>query len=863
MALKTLIGLGLACLLSGCATSSTNLFAAPKAPDTLSKPSPAPSVSPSNPIEITHIAPAISTIQLWFDAGAIHEGDMPLGVASVTLEVLIQRLGEGSARAALAPLEVRVEGWVQPDAAVIAITGTPDVMTSALRAAIAEIRKNQFTADEVSEATRRIRTRSLGARDRDQRIAWNRLLYLAYGSGAAVRPVLPFATGDISEQQVARFHAERYLRRPPLLIISTPRETASAMTEAKSVLSTWPANGPESLVRPGGIPPPRPSISAELLPPSVPSISLAFSFEAKVISDVAHADLLSYMVAAQGGRLDRIAKVRGIDVLQRSAFTFSPLPSSQWVLTLDVDPSRIEETWPALLRSLFGLAHTTTHGGEVAEARRLAREALMHGQSRFDERVTELSQLRARWGIDNAKGAWLDALERITPQTLRAFAKRVLSPSNMAALINTSGLQLEGSESLWAETLAEQVRASHYWQPEQNRPGRTEPISGIDLVIQHRAGTKSVAISAWFSGGTLAAQGPYHGMDRIAAALLETGPGSHFEIGARTSLDAIEASLEVPAEQFEAAIAGLFESIERPEWSRVNLKKPKVPIQTTPALTANRILHKRLQQRFTGPTTHNHSPRTPARVRGWFKAFVTEAPTLLVVVGDVEPAQVRTAINNLLSARRTQRTRTTSTMAPTVGKRKAELTTSLITQDGQAAWSRAYHMRGVDENRMAALEVLNFLFENPELAMSVRPSALQNGLRTKILTVPDGLVLSIAFQGPAEDVRSFEMAINTYEARLKGVILEREVLEKVAKRIARRRDVATATNSGLAHWLGPRLRFRLPFTGPHAKDLWRASISRVTAPDVQAMARELFTPENTIQVEVSPPAPAATPISRR
>ena len=172
-------------------------------------------------------------------------------------------------------------------------------------------------------------------------------------------------------------------------------------------------------------------------------------------------------------------------------------------------------------------------------------------------------------------------------------------------------------------------------------------------------------------------------------------------------------------------------------------------------------------------------------------------------------------------------------------------------------------MRGVDENRMAALEVLNFLFENPELTMSVRPSALESGLQTRILTVPDGLVLSVSFQGPPEEARSFELAINTYEARLKGVILEREVLENVAKRIARRRDVATATNSGLAHWLGPRLRFRLPFTGPHANDLWRASISRVTAPDVQAMARELFTPENTIQVEISPPAPAAKPVSRR
>lgn len=767
------------------------------------------------------------TLQLWIPAGAMHA--QPSSAATLAARVAERRLAR-----ALAPFGGTATSWARADAAVLSITVAATHLTPALDALAAAVR-TPATGPDLDAARPALAALTAAAQRDPDRLALRRLIAEAWGDHPAARPLLG-GDPEITADALATLHTARYRPDGAALIAVGAVDPAALRAAARAAFAGWTGAAPPIDAAPtpvGG------QLFVEAAPGGASRLRLGWPVTVATPADAAALDLLAHALTADDDAPLPAALARAGIAARVDAFVHAPTPAGLLIVAVDGPPDAAEALWFATRAGLDAAGRAPLSPG------RLARTVAAIEQSLDAPRT--LGARALRWPDDLDGRGYHAALAAASPDALAARA-RALTPDVALALVVTP---------TEAEALAARLTAA--------TPTLLLP-PGITLDVAPTADRATAGLHLDLPAGAATVPDPLLGAAHLAAAALGA-PIAGAAPTVELAPERMTLALTVPAARLDDAIATLGERVMRPRWTPATVERARAdaraarsdadPVQQARALAVRRAAIERgvsLPAREEVDAGLETLP--PARLGGWYDAFVTHAPLRLTVVTDRPAEQITRAVASAFGPDRhpiEMRALRPPPDAPAeapADEPAAPAPTSIVrtTTRPDAAHVVGWSLPRLDGEAHAAIELA--------LALLGDAAEGEGVVVTRELTVgPDGGHALVAIGGLPAPVRAARARLDAQLARLTQIAIEDDARRQGAQRLVGRRTVELDAPDRRAAFIATHARAGRPYVGDGARAAWQAAIERTRAVTLLEATRAHLAPARRIDVRVAPVIP--------
>ena len=518
------------------------------------------------------------------------------------------------------------------------------------------------------------------------------------------------------------------------------------------------------------------------------------------------------------------------------------------VLSAQVGPGDLDAAFKLILEAGPGPVMAPITSSELARARAARSDRLAF------ERLSgpELARRRALSLAIDPTGASEDeidaALDAVTPDARLALGNGLL-PESLRGAIATPIVDAGVDDRLWAESLAELVRApATRAETASTRAGLYALGEALSVQVETRPTEPVVSFDLRIDGGARAEPPELPGVAALVAQVLgRAGESAAFPLEARLDSDALHLSLTVPAERWQEGLALLARRLSR--WptrpdtfedARGAAQHTLADRQANHAALARALAEQAAADgalcRDPAGTLAGLADRTAVEARNFSEGLLGGRTLGFTVVGP-EPderllAAVRTALSGLGRGRSAVPEATASfprqpgTISARIERR---------TDGGPTAVAIAYPFADLQPQDRAAAEVLAAVVGPATLAVHPGRTWLvvtrEGGDPTELEKAVVEAVTRAALSGPGES----------------GLVRARA---QVQGEVAAAADAAP----GRAALLARAWQEGSPFSGDGGPDRLMQAIEAVSGPDVRALAARLPPLDGAIVAVVGPTA---------
>ncbi len=623
-------------------------------------------------IQESHAAPVVS-IQVWINVGSADERPEEAGIAHQLEHMLFKgtdRRGVGEIARSVEGAGGEINAFTSFDNTVYYVTMASrhfelglDVLADAVQNARIDAEELRMEKEVVLEEVRRYE--DTPSRQLDQAVFTAVFRTHPYG-----RPVIGFeeTVRGFERDDVVGFYRRWYTPDNMIVVIVGDVDAREAERAVRARF--------ESFARPPAPRRSRPQEPAQTGPRTThvekavqeAMIELAFPIPAVSHPDAPLLDLLA-LILGQGESSRLTERVKNQKQLVNSvyAFAYTPLEPGVFLVGAALEPSRIMETYDALLEEVRLVRQAPVRGSELRKAQSIIRSDRVYERETVDGRARKFGYYLSTFGTLDAEKAYYRAVEEATVADILRVAQTYFDPDRVTiATLMPRGARVPDDDELTTRA----HRALHNGTPPApqlvgRREQETRKIvlpNGIRLLIRENHSVPLVAVRAAFEGGLRHETRDNNGIFQLMSQLLTRGTPNRnaFEIaheveslacsvGGFSGRNSFGLRAEFLSQHLERGLELFSEILHGPSFAEDELAKVRRTtlealrnLEDHPSTYVFRIFSETLYRRhpFRMSSLGNEralNKMTPRRLRRMFDRHVTADNMVLSVVGDVDP----------------------------------------------------------------------------------------------------------------------------------------------------------------------------------------------------------------------------------
>ncbi|MFN2316569.1 MAG: M16 family metallopeptidase [Gemmatimonadales bacterium] len=475
---------------------------------------------------------------------------------------------------------------------------------------------------------------------------------------------------EFTREDVAGYYRSRYVPSRTIVAIAGGVTVSDAMAEVRARFEGW--EGHTEPIPPGPDEPWHHEVRVRTLRGDVSQADLTLGWrtvpplhEDAPVLDVAAAVLS----AGRSAWLPQALRETGV-VLSVSANHFAPTEVGVFSISADMDPARLPEALGIVGQALDRLA---THGpspDDLTRAQTLIRARLARRLESAEARASLLAEAEALRDLGWIE-EWAERIQATTGTEVRDAARRWLRPDAVAAV---AYLPEKSGADLTVDTVREAFQVRRAPRPVRQVGGtRVIALAGLDVLARARKGSPLVTLgiyrrrrypedaahagvgmlgirSAVRGAGGLDALALAQAFDRLGGPVTASISADHFGFGAT-----------VLVEHLLPAVVLLRRVMWQPHFAEERVNVERETLAREAAQVADDMFRYPFQLALgaafgdegyglpTGGTVESVGSLSAELVRDWHTRELEGGRSVVVAVGDFDPAEAATALAEVLS----------------------------------------------------------------------------------------------------------------------------------------------------------------------------------------------------------------------
>jgi zinc protease len=380
----------------------------------------------------------VTSVHLWFEAGASDEDPRQAGVAHLVEHMLFKgtaRRGIGQAAAEVESLGGDLNAWTSWDETVIHATLEAGAASEAIDVVLDMASSSLLDGTELAREKLVVLEEIRGYEDDPDTVAGDRLFALVFGEHPYGRPVIgwPKTVEALDRGAVEGFWRSHYHPSRAILAVAGPVDADAIAAEVTARIASWPAGRARAELRPAGQPP---GGGLERLDRDFGSAVVQIGWPAPPIG---HPDLpaLDVLVSALGqGAASRLAVALDLE----AGVASNPYADvSAWRAGGAIQAGFLcgdtEEAIRLAVGELAGAARGGLSGTAITRARDGILSDLLFATETADGVAADLAWALARTGDPHERERYRRAVAAVTAADVRRVAKTWLDPEAMRVVV--------------------------------------------------------------------------------------------------------------------------------------------------------------------------------------------------------------------------------------------------------------------------------------------------------------------------------------------------------------------------------------------------------------------------------------------
>jgi zinc protease len=262
-------------------------------------------------------------------------------------------------------------------------------------------------------------------------------------------------------------------------------------------------------------------------------------------------DVLSSILAdGESSRLEREVRVQRGLVYSISARSLSLMDPGIFVVQGSLDPTKLREALPAILKELYKLTYEKVSQAELQRAKLQVEASLMWAKEKVQGKARLLGESLCVMGDSRYEKVYMEQIRKLTQEDIMRVAREYFQPSRLTVGILLPEEQDEkmGPEEL--EVLAKKAEEKEEVGPLPSK-GVHGPVvqkevlsNGLVLLVKESHDVPTVSIRAAFLGGSRFESRETSGLSKAVAQLLTRGTNSRSASQLAEEVETLAGSLE-------------------------------------------------------------------------------------------------------------------------------------------------------------------------------------------------------------------------------------------------------------------------------------------------------------------------------
>jgi len=496
-----------------------------------------------------HHSPVVA-IQIWVKVGSADELEHELGLAHLHEHMLFK----GTARRGLGEIARDVEAhggeinaWTSFDQTVYHAVLASRFFAEGMDILSDAVRASSFDAGELGREIEVVVEEIKRSMDMPSRKLSKALFALAYGTHPYGRPVIGSieSVRGMNRDKMLAFFGKHY--RPDNMIVAVSGDVSLERAKAeieKCFGGKW--GQPPRAAVPRAVEPAPTGLRALVAHDDVKEAHLSMSFPIPNVDapDLPALDALAVILGqGESCRLELSVR-RGNLVNDAHAYAYTPRDPGLLSLDATLEPEKLKEAIPAMLREAFRLREELVEPAELAAAQSMLEADAIYQRETVQGLARRLGFFEAVAGGEEAEARYHQRIAALTPEDLRAVAKKYLQiPRCAAVALVPNGTQFDEAALRAALQSAEQpaprprndtapeIPFKPSLQPAGRASGEASKIqkhvlpNGVTVLLKPETGVPLLAVRAVLPGGLLYETDRDNGMHQLMGRTFTLGAG--------------------------------------------------------------------------------------------------------------------------------------------------------------------------------------------------------------------------------------------------------------------------------------------------------------------------------------------------
>jgi zinc protease len=533
--------------------------------------------------EAQHAA-KVAAFQVWVKAGSADERPDQAGLAHLHEHMLFKGTatrGPGEVAAAIESRGGEINAWTSFDQTVYHTVIASQFAREGLEVLADVVRRSRFDADELAREIEVVCEEIKRSLDAPSRRASRDLFSTAYQAHPYRRPVIGWAetVRSFSREKVLEFYERHYTPKNVVLTATGDLTREQLEQWAEELLGgDWgrPYLGAPPRDREPALEGRRVSLREDELKEGY--LNLAFPIPSVSHEDTPALDLLA-MIAGQGqsSRLLLDVKRRRSLVNEIHASAYTPKDPGLFVASMTLQPANTEPALEAALAVLADLRESLVPDDELGRVKSLVESDAVYGRETVQGLARKLGFFETTAGGIESEARYYEEIAKVTAANVREIARRYLRFDRCvltALMPNGTGLSQARLEALLDRARApkeQPASAAAVFSPAPVRvtagvavrKGRTALVehrlaSGARVLVREEGAVPLVAMRAAFLGGLRHETDENNGISALHGRMLTRGTGSLDAEEISRRIDAFAGSLYGNAGRNSVGLRGEF-----------------------------------------------------------------------------------------------------------------------------------------------------------------------------------------------------------------------------------------------------------------------------------------------------------------
>ncbi len=849
----------------------------------------------------TQLAPVVA-IQAWVAVGSADESAKQAGLSHVMEHMLFKgtvRRGVGEIAKEIELAGGEINAWTSRDSTVFHVVMPSryadvgiDVLSDALT-------NSRFDAEELSREREVILEEIRQGNDEPLRALAQNMFAGAFHGHAYAKPVIgtPESVSKFRRSDLVGFRERWYRASNTAVVVAgnfEPEAMRRRIEKHFANLPTGPAPRRPRRVKAGSM---RQSAQLETAPLSQSHLALSYRAPPIDTPECAALDLLTVALGQGESSILHRDLVRNQELCKSAyAYLHALNRDSLVVVGATADPANLDEALPILGARIQTLRDTLVSGDALAKARHAIEADTIYQQETAEGAAQSAGSYLALVGDPDFERDYLRRIAAVSPEDLRAAATKLFDPRrlNLAALMPEQGRlgtpqkRTRAAQRMLAQVERGMKRVIPTKLSAKSKARRTALAAskilrrrlpnGMEVIIKRDSAVPLVAARAVWSGGQLLESEAESGISELTASVVTRGCGSRSADEIIEEVDATAATLsgfagrnsfgiraEWLAKDWRRGFDLFSECLLSPSFSVSEVERNKrrqlariESQQHNASHRAFRLLHETLYRkhpyrRNTLGTADTVRALDSEILRKHYRKNYRVSNLTLAIVGDVDPEAVWSRVESRFAAAKTTRRAARTPVVESFSGRSEKSRTIFAAMDReQAQLAIAFPGVAIQDKDRFTLEVLTTILggQGGRLFLTLRDQqslAYQIGAFS-IEGLDPGYVALYLSCAPEK----VDQAVAALRKEIQSIVsakVSSEELDRSQRYLIGTHEISLQRRSALAAAMAFHHAYGLSYDD-HLQ--YPRYIQRVSAADVQRVAKRIFDWDKAVTVTVAP-----------